>query len=99
MKVFKIVECTDYKEDYGVIIVRNKNILQGDIQNKIDEFKNSYKAYGYSTLKEMKEDGYKTVDDLFINETPQWNIDDLIKKAFPKSWKVSRCEFNGIVEC
>lgn len=99
MKVFKLVECTDYKEDYGVIIVRNKNILQGDIQNKIYEFKNSYKAYGYSTLKEMREDGYKTVDDLVTNETPQWDIDDLIKKAFPKSWKVSRYEFNGIVEC
>ena len=97
--ILKLVECSDYDEDYGCLIVRNKNVTADDIQNQIHKFKNSYKAYGYSSLKEMREDGYKTVDDLIDNGCPSWSVDELIEEAFPKSWKVSRYQFDGIVEC
>ena len=98
--ILKLVECSDYKCEYGFLVVKNKNITQNDIQEKIYEFKNSYKAYGYSSLKEMREDGFDTVDELFAKGNDySWDIDELIEKAFPKSWKVSVYSFDGTVEC
>ncbi len=99
MAILKLVECSDYNIEYGILVVENDKITPHDIQTKIYEFKNSYKAYGYSSKKEMKADGYKDLDDLINNECPSWDIDDLILKAFPRSWKVSRYDFNGAVEC
>jgi hypothetical protein len=99
MMILKLVECSDWDEDYGVLVVRNKNVTRDDIQNKIYKFKNSYKAYGYSSLEAMRKDGYETVDDLICNEIPEWDVDQLVEEAFPKSWKVSRYEFDGTVEC
>lgn len=99
MMILKLVDCSEYDEEYGLLIVRNKNVTEIDIRDKIYEFKNSYKAYGYSSLKEMREDGYETVDDLIGSECPSWDVDNLVEKAFPKSWKVSRYEFDGTVEC
>lgn len=97
--ILKLVECSDYDYDYGVLVVGNKNVTKDDIQDKIYEFKNSYKAYGYSSLKEMREDGYKTVDDLICNGDVCWDVDFLVTEAFPKAWKVSRYNFDGLVEC
>lgn len=99
MMILKLVECSDHDEDYGILIVKNPNITESDIQDKIYTFKNSYKAYGYSSLKDMKADGYETVDDMICNEIPEWDVDQLVDQAFPKSWKVSRYEFDGTVEC
>lgn len=99
MMILKLVECSDWDEDYGCLIVKNKNITEIDIQDRIYAFKNSYKAYGYSSLTEMKEDGYETVEEMMDHEIPSWDVDELVEKAFPKSWKVSRYEFDGIVEC
>lgn len=99
MMILKLVECSDYDEEYGLLIVKNKNITEWDIQEKIYEFKNSYKAYGYDSLREMREDGYKTVEEMMCHENSSWDIDRLIDKAFPKSWKVSKYDFDGTVEC
>ena len=70
MTIFKLVECSDYDEDYGVLIVKNNDVTEIDIQDKIDEFKNSYKAYGYSSLEEMQQNGYETEEDMMENEIP-----------------------------
>ena len=99
MAIFKLVEGSDYNTEYGMLVVENDKITQHDIQQKIYEFKNSYKAYRYSSKKEMKADGYKDLADLMNNESPSWTIDDLILKAFPRSWKVSLYDFDGAVEC
>lgn len=99
MKNFKLVECSDHDEEYGLLVVKNDGVTVDDIQDKIYEFKNSYKAYGYSSLKEMREDGYKTIDDLFANGDVCWTIDDLMEEAFPKSWKVSLWDIDDVVEC
>ena len=100
MMILKLVECSDYKIEYGLLVVKNKNVTVHDIQQKIYEFKNSYKAYGYDNLKEMREDGFKTVEELFAKgNNYSWDIDRLVDKAFPKSWKVTFESFNGTVEC
>ena len=98
MMILKLVECTDYREDYGVIVIKNDKITKEQVQDKIQDFKCSYKAYGYSTLKEMREDGYRTVEELMDSESPCWDVDQLVA-SFPKSWKASRYDFDGIVEC
>ena len=99
MMILKLVECSDYKMEYGLLVVKNKNVTEKDIQDKIYEFKNSYKAYGYDNLKEIREDGYKTVEEMMENEDTCWDVDTLVEKAFPKSWKVSAYSFDGTVEC
>lgn len=96
--ILKLLECSDYDCEYGIIKIGNKKITREDVQNKIYDFKNSYKAYGYSSLKEIREDGYKTVEEMMINEDTNWDIDQLIE-SFPKSWKVSLFEVDGEVEC
>lgn len=53
----------------------------------------------YGTEYFQLEDGYETVDDLMNRECPCWDVDKLVEKAFPKSWKVSRYEYDGTVEC
>ena len=99
MLTLKLVECTDHRVDYGVLIVKNEKITANDIQCKICEFKNSYKAYGYASIDEMKEDGFETMDELLCCGSAAWCIDDLIELAFPESWGVSFLTFDNIVEC
>ena len=41
----------------------------------------------------------KTVEEMMCHENSSWDIDRLIDKAFPKSWKVSKYDFDGTVEC
>ena len=97
--ILKLVEGSDRSMEYGFLTVGNEFVSEKDIQNMINEFKNSYKAYGYSTLKEMREDGYKTEEEL-INSSARttWTIDQLVA-SFPKTWKVSLHRVCGIVEC
>ena len=99
MMILKLVECSDYKMEYGILVIKNKYVTKHDIQEKIYQFKNSYKAYGYNNLKEMREDGFNTVNELFAKGDHCWDIDRLVDKAFPKSWKVSVHLFDGTVEC
>lgn len=99
MMILKLVDCCEYDAEYGLLIVRNKNITAKDIQDKIYKFKNSHKAYGYTSLKEMREDGYKTLDDLRKNGDVCWDVEQMVEMAFPKSWKASLYNFDGIVDC
>ena len=95
----KLVENSDYNCVYGILTIGNKNIKREDVQKKIYEFKNSYKAYGYSSKKEIKEDGYDSVEEMMKHESTCWMIEDLVEKAFPKSWKVNFIKIDGTVEC
>ena len=40
-----------------------------------------------------------TVDELMNRSCPTWDIDQLVEKAFPRSWKVRLYDFDGSVEC
>lgn len=99
--ILKLVECTDHREEYGFLMVGNPKVTKEEIQDRIYEFKNSYKAYGYSSLEEMRECGYETIEELLQDEEAawdEWNVTQLVE-SFPKAWKVSLCTVDGIVEC
>ena len=95
----KLVENSDHKYVYGVLCIGNPKISEKEVQDKIYEFKNSYKAYGYDSVKEIKDEGYSSVDEMMANESPCWMVEDLAEKAFPKSWKLSFIKIDGRVEC
>ena len=97
--VLKLVECTDYKQEYGLLIVDNPNVTRDEIQEKIYEFKHSYKAYGYNSMREVKDDGYATVDEMMQHESQTWDVARLVAHAFPKAWKVRLCNIDATVEC
>ena len=97
--VLKLVECSDYKQEYGLLLIGNPNVTIDEIQEKIYAFKHSYKAYGYNSMREVKDDGYDTVEEMMQCESQSWDVDRLVAYAFPKSWKVRRCNIDGTVEC
>ena len=99
MMTLQLVECTDYDVFYGVLQVENPNITADDIQEKIHEFKNSYKAYGFDSLEDMKASGYETEEDLVGNACPEWDVDQLVYEAFPESWGVNYFRYDGLVSC
>lgn len=99
-KLFKLVECSDSDVEYGILLVENSEITEQDIIEKINDFKNSYRAYGYSSVEEMKADGFDSIEELenIINAVPVWTVEQLIDEAFPDDWKVSFLELDGVME-
>lgn len=98
--IFKLVECSDSDVEYGILLVENSEITEQDIREKISDFKNSYRAYGYSSVEKMKADGFDSIEELenIANAVPVWTVEQLVDEAFPDDWKVSFLELDGVME-
>lgn len=98
--IFKLVECSDSDIEYGILLVENSEVTEEGIREKINEFKNSYRAYGYSSVEEMKADGFDSIEELenITNAVPVWTVEQLVDEAFPDDWKVSFLELDGVME-
>jgi hypothetical protein len=100
MLVLRLVECTDCDEEYGVLVIKTEAVTEEDVQKKIYEYKNSYKAYGYDSLEDMRADGFETEEDLADSDIcPEWYLDDMMADAFPDEWDIELIQYDGTVEC
>lgn len=98
--IFKLVECSDSDVEYGILLVENSEITEQDIREKISDFKNSCRAYGYSSVEEMKADGFDSIEELenIANAVPVWTVEQLVDEAFPDDWNVSLLKIDGVME-
>lgn len=98
--IFKLVECSDSDVEYGILLVENSEITEQDIREKISDFKNSCRAYGYSSVEGMKADGFDSIEELEngTNAIPEWTVEQLVDEAFPDDWNVSLLKIDGVME-